>query len=448
MKKQMRSIGIAYGLLWVFCGTVCAQPPTVPKAPSPALPPLTVEEMETIFGKPVSLSLNYQNAPLSSIFADIEKQSGIEIGGAKRDNAGLGDRVGRIQNKFDAITSSIQIKDTPFWAAIEEVLAASSPYGLYVSEHPTPLFGEPAPAVQFVVPFTQVVNQAVNNGAPPTIFRQIPQQIHPYVSLKWKGASRTTSQHLRYGSAVPEQGKTQTQSATLNGQVLFDPRLFQVPLQMRIRLDTVQDAKGKTFPFTQRWPHVWERDSLVRALDISLPGEMTTAQGKVASVKGALRLVLETRQETWEVPNVLNAKGTAKTWKTPHGDLTLKIVDLTTKNGQYEIQIQGQSRPENNIVNNVINNNNDGPGFGNSFESLLQGWAKRVQLFDAKGVAYAGGMRRSTGNGTTLDVTLGFSALKLPNEPLPGEPSRLIIEVPIEERQLEIPFEVKDLTLP
>src|SRR5687768_8928346 len=106
MRKTKRDTAALGGLLGLFCSAVCAQPPTAPK---PALPPLSLAEMEKSFGAPKLISVNFQDTPVKEALNEVGRQAGIRIEGAN-----------------PKPSATLQFKDAPFWTVMDALLVPNS----------------------------------------------------------------------------------------------------------------------------------------------------------------------------------------------------------------------------------------------------------------------------------------------------------------------------------
>lgn len=396
---------------------LCAQPPTNSKL---AVPALSVAEMEKLWGKPTRISVNFQDVSYSQAIAEIERQSGVRI------------NKGNIKSPV-----TFRADDLPFWAAMQGLL---QPANLRVIESIGLRDLDPLSADLEIVPS---VGKAIISSQ--EITPVVPQIIHPYVALAWKGSSRANYQNLNYGGFLSTTQSNSSPTVSLDAGALLDPRLNQIPAQVAVRLDSIVDAQGRAVLIQNVHSHSHPQGGqrLVRGLSINFSGQdIVPGPTKLQSVRGALTFHLETRHEIWEVLNLMQAKEVTKTFKTSEGDFSLTLVGVMGKEGRYQINLRGRGNAD-----AVRERGQFGGGiFASAFHDLLS----RVQVFDAKGVEYPGNGGSTSSSGDSVDVTINVSSLPGARDAQPklGEPDKLVVEIPSEIRQLEIPFEIKDLPLP
>ena len=73
--------------------------------------------------------------------------------------------------------------------------------------------------------------------------------------------------------------------------------------------------------------------------------------------------------------------------------------------------------------------------------------AHNVKLLDAKGVAWTFAGNGINGGNNAVDVTIDFSC-DAHTPPTPGEPARLVLQIPTECKEIAVPFEFTDLPIP
>ena len=73
--------------------------------------------------------------------------------------------------------------------------------------------------------------------------------------------------------------------------------------------------------------------------------------------------------------------------------------------------------------------------------------ARNVKLLDAKGIAWNVAGTGINGGNNSVEVTMDFST-DPHAQPTAGEPSRLVLQIPTEYREISVPFEFADLPIP
>ena len=151
--------------------------------------------------------------------------------------------------------------------------------------------------------------------------------------------------------------------------------------------------------------------------------------GKILrKLKGNVGVVLQTKFETIDIPNITSAKNVQKTAGTTH--FTFKGLSKTGELYQLAASAQAdQNKPEEwNRVQTIFSSHD-------------------LKLLDADGEPWTVVGTGINGNNNTIEATITFSRDGHP-PPAPGEPSRLVMKIPTESRDVMVPFEFTDLPLP
>jgi len=148
---------------------------------------------------------------------------------------------------------------------------------------------------------------------------------------------------------------------------------------------------------------------------------------KIARLKGSARFVIQTRAESVEIPNILNARNVTKSI----GGRRFLLKEVRKAGQAYTVQVLIYRAGWNpNELNMMYPYNN-------------------FRLVDADDTPLT---RINASNaGTTaeaIDVTLSFQRQNWAGLENAGEPAKLVWEIPIETKEIRIPFEFKDLDLP
>ena len=167
---------------------------------------------------------------------------------------------------------------------------------------------------------------------------------------------------------------------------------------------------------------------------------------RLARLRGSVKLMVVTKRERWEIPNVLGAKNISKTIRGPLGEetWTLRNVEVVPTEAGPRYHAYLNVAPKQPLVAEEATE--EELQARQAVESSLRDWAQMVSLVDTGGRVYPF-MEGVEDTGEM--ITIPFSA---PEETdainRPGPPARLIIDMPTEVREVEIPFDIKDLPLP
>lgn len=413
-------VSLASVMLPQCLNVAIAQPPIT--APKPPFPRLSPAELETLAGPPTLVTLHLGDVPLRTALDELGKQANLEISAVTREN----------QEPV-----SIDVDAVPFWRALAIITAQAN---LYVSEYSAGIF---RPVRRDAKNMGRLFLQSATVKEKDKI--RLPEAIHPYVSVVCGGATATRSQSAAYNSLLLRSG-TDSAYLILRFAALLDPKLINVPVNMEVRWESLKDVRGRSLEFNQTQTPITRLQGLVRSFTATAP---LPAVDKIASAKGVLSLTMALKSEVWEVPNILEVKDVQKTFKLDKETATVKIESVTGANRNYRMRVTGEL-----IQRGAAP---DPPALGlprlgtmNSFNSFSYStWMDKAQLLDADGNVYQRSGNSYNRSANTLEATLNFTApFVVPGDEPVGPPSRFILEVPTEPRLLEIPFEIKDLTIP
>jgi hypothetical protein len=151
--------------------------------------------------------------------------------------------------------------------------------------------------------------------------------------------------------------------------------------------------------------------------------------GKVLrKLKGSVGVVLQTKFETIDIANITTAKNVEKIAGTTH--FTFKGLSKTGELYQLSASaLADQNKPEEwNRIQTIFSSHD-------------------LKLLDANGRAWTIVGTGINGNNNSIQATITFSRDGHP-PPAPGEPSRLVMKIPTECKDILVPFEFTDLPLP
>jgi len=247
-------------------------------------------------------------------------------------------------------------------------------------------------------------------------------------------------------TAAPNRSQSNNLSVTL-----VPVQAPQLPIidSPRIRLTRADDDKGRSLLSKDAAPTMGNFYSFRPQDPIKLLPPQADAQ-KIAHFEGVTTYVLYSKRETWEVPDVLNAKNVGHDFQ--NGGQTLRaLVQSVQKAGDkltVNIHING---PETNGAAAVPN-----PFL--SFQQIVAA----IRLTDAKGRALQPAGYGGHSSGNVYNINANFTlppsqtppAIGMDGKPMDDEtptfdgPIKLTFNVPTEFVQTQVPFSFHDLPLP
>jgi hypothetical protein len=171
-------------------------------------------------------------------------------------------------------------------------------------------------------------------------------------------------------------------------------------------------------------------------VNLQIPLTWRTGMGKkLARLRATVTGFIITKREVWEVPDVLNAKDASKTVRGPEGEETYTLLGVQKTGSLYQVRIKVTREPL--LVPPEI------APEGRLILYMRRELSRLARLMDAEGRFY----RASGAGGSQSVYILTFHAIPGEGEK-PGEPQKLVLDIPTEFRQLEIPIDLKDIPLP
>jgi hypothetical protein len=405
--RNCLAVTIAVSFWGLTSGMASAQPttsnsttPTSPRPPGVGTvyqyPAVTEQELTQLLGPPTLVTV--QNGTINSIVEEFSRQSGLKF----LNNAARQPPANEPLN--------FQVANKPFWMALDEFAQVTN----IMADVDTTMriFKEYSPET------TKHIQLHPWRPARGVRARRV-EQVNPYVALVFRGASANTS----YDNLLGVSGNS---ALTFSAVTLFDPKLQSHPFSVAVNVNKATDGEGKSL--TMRATH-FQTNELHGQLMLSTTSPVT---GKVASIQGTLKMIIGTKSENWEITDFKTPQG--KVFKTDRGEIPFRFVKLSEDDNNYKLEIEAD-------IPQSVEGSVDF-----KMDNFVTKWDKQVRVYDAAGTVHlTGGMSGRPGKYT---MTLRKNPDRLPNQPIPGPPARLVIPIVTETKQLEIPFEIKDLLLP
>ncbi|MCS7033620.1 MAG: hypothetical protein NZ561_06445 [Phycisphaerae bacterium] len=243
----------------------------------------------------------------------------------------------------------------------------------------------------------------------------------------WITASRLYHQR----SIDFNQGALRTSDFGLTLHVVAEPKLRLMPGPATLRLTCAVDDRGNSMlpegPFCETYgggtPY-WSFTTRLRWPE--QPGV------RIRRLAGVIGFVAASRFETLESTELNELKDVAVS----NGRSRLLLRQVTRNGSRYEVSLAAIAPPGDSAEYNRL-------------QQLLS--AVDLRLLDGKGQSIlrsSGPNFTTTDSPNTLEFSLVFDRNLSDGRPTPAPAARLIWQVPIETRALEIPFELVDLPLP
>jgi hypothetical protein len=353
--------------------------------------------------EPTLVSLHLKDAPMSLALAEMSRQVGTEINTWPPGNFGGAQK-----------TVTIDADRQPFWDVARKICAQSG-WG-----------PERYGAGRGIMTFSP---NGGNWGKRPAImqgqFMVMAANVQRHETLDFGDPNNPSRQYSIYV------------------QVCADPKMRIVRADSTLEVSRAMDEKGNSlvvkqgsyssFSSSNQNPWFWE---------LQAPLQLRPDIGKkLVEFKGVARFSAQTKTERWEFDNPLKVKNAQKKVSNDTVTLTIKSVSQNANNqNSVEVQIGITVKGLPNL--NIFGRGNEQNPFTDY--SLL---SQCIKLLDAKGRPFQNSGGGGGGGGTNWDYSFNFYPRNEQGQPL-GEPGKLIWDLPMEIKAINVPVEFKDLPLP
>jgi hypothetical protein len=246
---------------------------------------------------------------------------------------------------------------------------------------------------------------------------------------------------------------------TIQGAMRLDPRFAAPVLALAAQIDGAIDDQGRAIPTqaTPQSPLQWGRAPDVSSLMLSLQAPAADAK-YLRSLKGTLRLAVEVRGEDWEV-NLAAAPGETpaqeKLFKSEEAQVKARFEGIAERGGNwvgrftFERRVLGPLR----VFRSAGREAGAGAGV-DVWRAMLGDFAEAsnaIRVFTAEGFRLpsqggsGGGIFQNGALQTTMEINVASARTAQPGAMLP---TKIRARIPLEWREVRVPFEFSDLPLP
>jgi len=339
---------------------------------------------------PTLITLHLKDAPLAAILAEVSRQAKAEIV-----------LWPPLNNQPDQTKLTIDVDRQPFWTVMKEICtqAKCSPWPMGQGREITLQrnmdgFGK-APFCQYQCFFVSVESATRSH----TVDYANPQRVQNNFAVQMK--------------------------------VLADPKLrvLQGPGSLKLE-EAVDDNANSLIPPGSPYEGYSNQGHWIWTMGTPLQYQPNLGK-KISVLRAKARFVVLEKSETWEIADVLNAKNQEKKIGA-ETKYTFKGLSKVGEN-QYQAQIvivnTGKAVQGRNLHNDA---------------GMVQ---RNLRLVDAQGRSFTNSGYGGGGGFAQLTYSYTFYANDGRGQN-PGEPVKLIWEIPLETKEIIVPIEFKDLPLP
>jgi hypothetical protein len=397
----MRQFSAVCAVAVSLIGSALAQPPMPPKAPRPAAPPITQQELERGAGGPTLITLHFKDVTIQDILGELSKQSGLRV------------RANFWSDEQRKKKYSLDMDKMPFWQAVKEI-------GDKLKLFPQQWGGQSG----------LVLSPDSDGSSGGSV-----QLNTPLLSIVAKTLTRTHTINYKAKSTADQ---PEPPNMSLQTAILIDPKLRLLNNAARATVTEIVDEKGKSLKGDQNDIYIYgETPSLWQ---MQVPLKYSTTMGKkLARLSGSFHAFVVARFETWDIPDVMKAKGATKIVKIGTKDETYTLEDITKNGDSIQVRISVKRALE------IAPPPADTTAEGQQLKYARRDWSRWMRLEDAKGNQYQG--YNSGGSEDEMNFTFN-SNQQFPGDMKAEDPQKMQIDIPLDFRLLDVPFEFKDLLLP
>jgi hypothetical protein len=238
--------------------------------------------------------------------------------------------------------------------------------------------------------------------------------------------SVTESRSIRYGRD-PEAQRNNNTSLMLMLSCFAEPKLrILARSQMPIIEEAVDDAGHSLAPVLPRHMDGAMTQSSERVFAFHL--NLKKAEGmtqKLARLKGNFRAVIESRSEKLVIDDIMSSRGMTK----EIAGRRIVVSDVTESGRQYKVKLM------------ILRDRRERRERGASWQDNLK--LHTIELLDDGGKPLRRGGHSGGGSSEKLEYEFTFT-----RDHNGGPPARLVWELPVEAKEITVPFEFTDLPLP
>jgi hypothetical protein len=412
--SRFLAIKVLYSFSLLSCTVLPAQPPEraiVPKANKPpeavkppevpVAPLVTWAELNKEIGGPTLVTLQFNATSATEAIEQLRKQSPVPI---------TVQSPQYMEQQKKTITANYQKQ--PFWSVVRDMCKQ---LGLRIENYSM------SPGVTFTPYGSQEAGVVKNFG--PFTFELA--GVNYYRNRPYRSAEVKTHESL---------------SMELHGY--GDPKIRLMSNGTTYQLIEALDEAGKSLLLPDN-----ENSSSHQTMPIHLSLRLNPAYkfgSQLKKLNGNLHCLVSTNSTTWEIPNVLNAKSEQKTF-TRNGQTEIWSFDGVQKEGNwYSVELV-VSRPRRLMDNRMRLSN------GREIWVQNDNFYQNLRMVDAQGRPLQNNGYNSRGSGDKeteiTTITLRYSARNNGDEET-GAPDKLILNINSGWRELVVPFQFTNLSLP
>jgi hypothetical protein len=256
-------------------------------------------------------------------------------------------------------------------------------------------------------------------------------------SVSWNGPTVTSGPFLIVANRISRSNAVDLANPanvqtdfSMSLSAFCEPKVRVIGSSYNVKVDEAVDDKGNALTSNEFvYDNMNNGQQWMWNLTARLKYPQDNAGKRIQRLKGSVKFLVQTRSESLDIPDVLAAKNVTQNV----GGRRIVLKEVKKNGEQYDVQMS--------IFRDGLN--------AQEWNALqYPGYA--VRLLDKEGRALTSHGWGGGGGGNEMSYNFNFSKQNFHGgeDGKPGEPHRLVWEIPIETRETNVNFEYKDLPLP
>ncbi len=411
-------------------GIPAAGPQVDPNAGPQELPllPIMLEDWLASNGGLTRLKLKLDNATANQIASEVKQQTGVEI--VPDDSM-----RGAAQN---VPHFSVEAAGQPFWEAVSQWNRVAKPDALRLSLW----LGEWNSPGSLGVTWQPVSAGRALNLGPCRLMLSSVQLSH--------SLSRSLDPAADPRLNPKAEGPEAQDSLSLTGSLRIDPRLAPRIEGLLWEIREARDDTGQALKPDDSYDSPSLDGNPVPDANFSLSAPVGAAR-RLSLLRGVMRLAVLTKSEPWEIPLAVDPTATLKaqrSFKSDEAQVSVRFDGITAHpNGWSALFHLERKEAGPRRVFKSQGENGQSASLGEDNDTT-----RAIRLLASDGhelLHYSSNSRSGEENGArTLDIEVNIERNGEQKDLEKTTPAKIIIDIPLEWREVQIPFEFKDLPLP
>lgn len=346
---------------------------------------------------PTLVALHLRDATPQDAYAELSRQCGVPI-------VAQGENLWRRVNQR---TITLDLSNEPFWAAMRRVCTAFGLRAIFTG-------GDEEPGT------ITLIRDTADEMSSPAAFSG---------SFMMLATSLTRRSAFDGGDEANDKPPAGKPEISLTAWITFfaDPKWRIIDHPEQTAIESADDERGNPLPKIEPMHmQVFKPENPIWLMRTDIKHVPADCR-KIENLKGNFRIVLLEQSDPLEVPNIMSIHNALR----KVGGRIVQIKEAVKEGDGYKVRLT--------IFRNGLS---------------TQDWRQQresqgIALLDDKGRGLTRGGFNADENGDQVDYELNFSKVDPTGQTATGagEPNKLVIQLPLEPREVTVPFEFKELAI-